>query len=290
MVIARPSSINNADRVVLSGLALGAIAIWGLVVQQWDPVLGPQADGGVVVCLPLFVWLGGPWRFSDRPIAWGRLALAAALCVAGLTLKNVLLGTVGWNLALWAWLSSRLTDESQQRARAAFLLPLLAFPWLSLDGHVLCRPIRVVDAWGMEHLFDILGISATRLDTVVSAPGISFKVVDGCAGLGTLHSMFIAGAVMALFQKQPLTRPAALFKVAALAFLANSIRIICIGALGLAFGAAVAEGPMHDWTGWILVLVFFHLAFPALPRPLVVERYRPEQDLAGRFQKMRPSN
>ncbi|HEY4003511.1 MAG TPA: archaeosortase/exosortase family protein [Candidatus Xenobia bacterium] len=255
------------------GLVVGALAIWGLVASRWLPE-NVEADLPVAICLPLFYWLARPWVTS--PVDRGRPGVrwaAGGLLAAMLYLGSVTGAVVAWNILLWSWLHGILEEASWQRARALWLLPLLAWPWLRMDGLVLAHAIRQVDAWAVLQVFTLMGAPAVLVGTTVVSPDFTLNIVDGCAGLGTLHSMLIAGAVLAFVQDQPLTRWQNVGKVVAVAFIANTVRIVCIGWLGLMLGAEYAEGPMHDWTGWILVLVFFNLAFPPPPRPLHLERY-----------------
>ena len=91
------------DWLWLAALTAFAALIWGRD-RSWVgnasevlPILG---------ALPVFLWLGAPWRFAATPFALRSptLGLAVGLFTAGILFNLTLLLALSWTLAVWSWL------------------------------------------------------------------------------------------------------------------------------------------------------------------------------------------
>ena len=123
--------MKRADHLWLSGLLVAALLIWlrdlAWVSAAWETL-------PVLTALPLFLWLGAPWQFRPEEVRWHQRSLLAAgvLLGAGLATDLTLLLAGVWTLALWSWLRARVV-ANPVNLRRLLLLPLMAFPWLTLD-------------------------------------------------------------------------------------------------------------------------------------------------------------
>jgi exosortase len=264
------SGVNRSDRLVLAALVVLAAAIW-LTDRRWDP----GDHGVVVVCLPVFAMLVGPWRFkpASRLPLWP-FALALAGMVAGWYVHLMVVEVAAWNLALWSWLSRRLEDDTLQRAVRLSPLPALAFPWIPLDCEGLIWGLRVFGAWSMEQVLVLMDVAVTRAQTTVMTPYGSFQIIKQCAGINTLQSMTIVGTILCYMNlRKRATYWPYFFLIVGIAVLTNSIRIVAIGLVGIFVGIQYTEGAIHTWLGWIVVMAVFMLLFDFLSEPRV--RVRP---------------
>ena len=244
------------DFLWLGMLLVGALLIW-LGDLAW--VSGASETLPVLVALPLFVWLGAPWRFRSGPFQLPGRSLAAAGVLLGLgcVLNFTFLLAAAWTLALWSWLRLRVISGHAGWGRL-ILLPLMAFPWLRLDFSPVGWWFRLSAAWVAEHLFGALGFSVLREGTTLLVHGLPVEVAAACSGMNSLQALLIAGIVLAWIELRgsrwfwP-----ALATLPALAWTANVLRICSTVVLALSWGSGVADSWLHGAGGWgVLMLVF----------------------------------
>ena len=249
------------DWLWLAALTAFAALIWGRD-RSWVgnasevlPILG---------ALPIFVWLGTPWRFSATPFALHAPTLAAAvgLFVLGTLFNLTLLLALGWVLAVWSWLQVRLEPAHRQRVFRLLALLVMAFPWVTLDAGEVGWWFRLSAAWVTEQFYTLLGLVVTREGTFLKVQGLPVSVEAACSGLKALQAMLIAGTMLAYIQlgsnrlywwSLPL--------LILLAWVANTARVLMLTAAALTFGTEFAEGWFHAWGGWFVLMVMFTLCW-----------------------------
>ncbi|HEY4001396.1 MAG TPA: archaeosortase/exosortase family protein [Candidatus Xenobia bacterium] len=262
----------------LYGLAFGLMAgaLWINVVWNWDTTQGWEAQAPVGVALVLFWRMGAPWRFKhDGPVPWARLVAGLAIYSIGLAQAWTAVAVVGWNLALWTWLGARLETRTQRQAWSLALLPLLAWPWLKMDCHFLEVGLRHLEAFALQAVLVTMGVTVTRIGTTICTFRASLDIIDECAGLNMLHCLLILGTVLAWYQRRFVPMWETVAKVAALAVLANVLRIITLGVLGVCQVPGWAGIPLHNFTGVVALLVLCAVALSAPTRAPVLRRYVP---------------
>jgi exosortase/archaeosortase family protein len=242
----------------LSGLiALGAW-IW-LRDLSW---LAQASDTlPILAALPLFVWLGSPWRLREPlPAArGGSLVAAGVLLAAGALGDLTLLMALGWTLLLWIWLSAQI-DPARLGAVRRLMLPPLAFPWIANEGQPLAWWFRLSAAATAQSVFSAAGLHVTRTGTNLLVQGTPIAVAPACAGLGTLQAMLMAGCALAFIYfgrdggpRYWLSLPALLV----MSWLANTVRVIAITVVAVSFGPNFAAGTFHALGGLVVVLAMF---------------------------------
>lgn len=218
----------------------------------------------ILAALPLFVWLGAPWRFvpATEKISLARISIGGVFLAAGVLGDLTVALALGWTLLLWAWLRSRIAPEQHAVARRLLVLPLLAFPWIIHEGQPLAWWFRLSASASAQALFSATGLSVTREGTNLLVQGTPIAVAPACAGLDTLQAMLIAGCAPAFFcfgerggAKYWLSLPALL----AMSWLANTARVIVICVAAVSFGSEFAMGKFHDIGGWLVLLMMFGL-------------------------------
>lgn len=244
------------DHLWLGVLLIGVAFIW-LRDLAWVPVASETVP--VLAALPLFVWLGAPWRFQPGPfqLHGGSLFAAGGLLVLGLALDLTLLLAAAWTLALWSWLRARVVD-GRVSLRRLVLLPMMAFPWMTLDLAPLGWWFRITAAWAAEPLFSALGFVVVRQGTNLLVQGLPVEVAPACSGVNSLQAVLIAGLVLAWLElRSSRWFWLSLLSLPVLAWAANVLRICTVVAVALGWGTDFARGWFHEAGGWLVLMLGF---------------------------------
>lgn len=218
----------------------------------------------ILVSIPLFVWLGTPWKFRDSPVQLSSKEIAAPilLFVLGIAIDNTLLLALSWSLFLWIWLKSRVLPETLPKIKKLMIFPLISFPWISLHAQTIGWWFRYSGASTAGWFFSFLGYEVAQEGTNLLVSGIPISVEVACAGLNTLQSMLIAGSTAAyLFLGNSDRYYWNLPLLVVIAWFANTLRIISVSASALLFGTAFALDFFHDFGGWLVIMVMFALSW-----------------------------
>ncbi|MSU57146.1 MAG: exosortase/archaeosortase family protein [Pedosphaera sp.] len=263
--------MTGKDIGFVAALVALAVFIW-VRDLTWVSAAGDALP--ILAALPIFVWLGKPWRFQkdSPPRSIAAIALAAAGFVVGVVTELTIVLALSWTWLLWTWLRSRLSSDSLPAVRKLLVLPLLAFPWITLDGQWIGWCFRLSAAWAVAHLFALMGFGVVQNGTNLLVQGLPISVEAACSGLNTLQSMLIAGSMLAfIFLGQQRNFWWNLPGLIALAWIANTVRIITLVVASLTISPEFSQGMFHTWGAW-LVLVLMFLLCSAL---FAMQRARP---------------
>ncbi len=237
----------------LTGLVLA-----GLLLVVWTrPYLRaiPYADSLPLLAGAVFAWwIGRPWcaQERDEKAPAGLLVAGLLVFVAGLIGQLLVLLAAGWSLLLYAWVS-----HYWGRPRYGpqwLLLVFFSFPWLAVDFSALGWWFRLTGARVTEWFFGGLGFSILRDGTMLNLHGLPIAIEPACAGMNLLPALLLAGTAVGLLALGGTNRFwFFLLLLPALAWLANTVRIVVISAVALTWGATFASGFFHTW-GALLVL------------------------------------
>lgn len=249
---------------------LFALALVLLAVFIWfrDTAWMTSSDDTlpIIVALPLFVWLN-TWQWKSTPAHYSTSLLAIGICVfvSGIGLNITLLLTIGWVVLLSVWLTARLEDEVLPSYYKLLALPILAFPWISLDLSQLGWWFRLSGAWITEEVFALTTLPVVREGTLLNINGIPISIEVACAGLNTLQSMLISGTIVAYLLLANTARYWLAFPILIfLAWVANTIRILVICLLALIVSPEFVMGPFHTWGAWGVLMLMFGLCWVTL--------------------------
>ena len=132
---------------------------------------------------------------------------------------------------------------------AMFPLPSFLHNRLSLKLKLLSSQIGV-------EMMQLFGMTAYREGNIIDLGFTQLQVVDACSGLRYLFPIIILGLLLAWFFRAPFWKKAVLvLSTLPLIVLTNSVRIALTGILYEPFGAKVAEGFFHDFSGWLIFMV-----------------------------------
>lgn len=263
------------DYATMLGLALLAAFIW-LRDMAWLSSAGDTLP--ILVAIPLFVWLGKPWKFLSSPSLWKKkIIIGSSLCfLFGIALNVTFLLALGWTMLLWGWLSSRVTPESRSSLLKLMILPFMAFPWVALDADRIGWWFRLSGAWTTAQGFSLMGFQVQQEGTELLINKLPISVEVACAGMNTLQSILIAGSVanFIILGKTPRFwwNIPMLFL---LAWIANTLRILFLSFIALAVSPEFAMSSFHTIGGWLVLIVMFLLCWVILalqePKPEKIE-------------------
>lgn len=241
---------------------IGALLFLALFIWFRDTSWMSSSDDTlpILVALPVFVWLGWPWSFYQEspPLKPNAFIIPIVIFLAGIVTNLTLLLTLSWVWLLWVWLKNRLDPSTHSSVKKLLILPLMAFPWVALDAGQLGWWFRLSGAWVTAQVFSFLGSNVVQEGTNLLINGLPISVEAACAGLNTLQSMLIAGTVVAYVILGHTNRywwnlPVLI----AMAWLANTLRIVVLSFAALFFGTNFAMGSFHTWGGWLVLMLMF---------------------------------
>ena len=105
-------------------------------------------------------------------------------------------------------------------------------------------------------IINIIGVPAIRAGSIVYLPNTLLTIGSPCSGLRSLISLTALGSVFAYLVNLSVTKKISLFLMSIpLALLSNIIRIVLLLLVAFVYGADVATGKFHDFSGF-LVFIF----------------------------------
>ena len=245
-----------ADVVFLAALLGAGTLIW-LRDTAW--LTASEETVPILAALPLFLWLGAPWRFKADPfrIQGAAVCIAAVVLTLGLAFDLTFGLAAAWILVLWSWTSTRL-EPGRFDLRRLMILPLMSFPWLTLDLVPLGWWFRLSAAWVVEHLFGMIGYTVARHGTMLLVQGVPVDVAPACSGMNSLQAMLLAGVVLAWIElRSSRWYWVSILVLPLLAWAANVARVAVLTGAGLGMGVAFASGSFHETGGWLAVILIF---------------------------------
>ena len=105
-------------------------------------------------------------------------------------------------------------------------------------------------------LLQWVGVPAYREGNIIDLGFTQLQVVDACSGLRYLFPLVAMGALLAYHYRAGLWKGAVLVVSSIpVTILTNSLRLASVGVLYKFWGANVAQGFFHDFSGWLIFTV-----------------------------------
>ncbi len=136
-----------------------------------------------------------------------------------------------------------------------FMIPLPAILW-----NQLAFPLALMASKIGASAVDMMGLPILREGNILYLPNVTLQVEEACSGLRSLTTLFALSALIAYMS--PLKRVSKLIIFLAavpIALVGNIVRLIATAVLAKYFGSVVAEGFIHEFSGWLLFV--FGLVF-----------------------------
>jgi len=131
---------------------------------------------------------------------------------------------------------------------AMFPLPNFLYGKVSLSLKLLSSQLGVA-------MLRMSGMSAFREGNVIDVGFTQLQVVDACSGLRYLIPLIALGCLLAYVTRGPVWQKVVLvLSTIPLAIVTNGLRIASVGILYPVWGAQVAEGFFHDFSGWLIFM------------------------------------
>ncbi len=144
-------------------------------------------------------------------------------------------------------------------------LKALAFPILYLIFMIpppdvlfnsITFPLQLFAARTATSTLQLLNIPVLREGNVITLANTTLEVAEACSGIRSLVTLLALATTLAYFTQRGVWRAMALVVSAVpIAILANASRVAGTGILAHHYGARIAEGFLHTFSGWLLFLV-----------------------------------
>ncbi|MDP6443791.1 MAG: archaeosortase/exosortase family protein [Pirellulaceae bacterium] len=231
----------------------------------------------VLLGLPLFFWIGGPWEWREHPprIRGRYIALCALGMVAATMMDLTFIFAASWTLLLWFMIRSYIKEDPLRPLNRLIVIPLLSFPWIILDGQVIGWFFRLSGACVAEVILSAFEHDFARQGTQIFVRDVCVSVGEACSGLNSLQAMLIGGCVMAYAVLGQLRRFwVALPMLVLAAWVANTLRVVLTALVAVRGDAAYVSGSLHEWEGWLMLVIMFGLC------AAIFATMRPQDDVA----------
>lgn len=151
------------------------------------------------------------------------------------------------------WLS--LGWEKLKAVWFAFFMLLTMFPLPNILYGKVSFQLKLVSSKLGVWLIQLYGMSAYREGNVIDLGFTQLQVVDACSGLRYLIPLIVLGILLAYFFHAAFWKRIALvLSTIPLSIITNSLRIALTGILYESYGAQVAEGFFHGFSGWFIFM------------------------------------
>jgi exosortase len=236
------------------------------LVHDW--IIDNNYSHGFIVA-PIALYFA--WRKRDEfrlaplaPSSWGLLIVIASigLLVAGtigaevFTSEVALLGVIAGSLLY-------LAGWSRLRVMAfpiAFLFLMIPIP--SIIFNQVAFPLQLLASQFGESALVLFRIPVLREGNVIHLANTSLEVVEACSGIRSLISLLTLGIVYGYFSdSRNWVRFGIALMTVPVAIVANGCRVAGTGIAAHRYGAEVAEGFLHTFSGWFVFIAAFLLLF-----------------------------
>jgi exosortase D (VPLPA-CTERM-specific) len=156
------------------------------------------------------------------------------------------------------WEKTKVLAFSLFMILTMFPLPNFLYNKISVKLQLISSKLGV----GLLHLY---GMTAYREGNVIDLGFTQLQVVEACSGLRYLISLVILSILLAYFFKDRFWKRAILIiSSIPISIIMNSLRIAVTGVLYEVWGAKVAEGFFHGFSGWLIFLGAFAIMLSEL--------------------------
>jgi len=221
----------------------------------------------IILSMPLFILMGSHWRMrtDHTHLSYSNLIIGFAGFAIGLLLDVVTMLAACWTYLLWTWISARADEQDLPSLGRLMVLPFLAFPWLNLEGNIIGWYFRLSGSWIAATIFSAMGFKVMHEGTQLIVQGLRVGIGEACSGINVLQSMLIAGSALNyLYLGKYKAYWWNLLILIAIAWLANTLRILVLCITALTKGQDFAMGIFHTWGGWLVVFIMMCLSWSFL--------------------------
>ena len=138
----------------------------------------------------------------------------------------------------------------------ALFMALTMFPLPVFLNTKLTSGLKLVSSQLGVAMLQLYGMSAYREGNIIDLGFTQLQVVDACSGLRYLYPLLVMGILISYFYRAALWKRLVLVvSTIPLTIVVNSLRIALTGVIHKHWGAAVAEGFFHGFSGWLIFMI-----------------------------------
>ena len=252
----------GAIGLVTVGFGLVYARVFRSLVDAWI-VDGNYSHGFLIIPIAAYLAWERRARLLSTPLrpTWlglvvlsgGILVLLVGLLGSELFLSRIsMLGTlVGIILFLFGWAHLRLLFFPLACLLLMIPLPAIIFNQVAL-------PLQLFASRVGEAAISTAGIPVLREGNVLILANTSLEVAEACSGIRSLVSLLTLAIVYGYFtDSRGWVRTMIAVSTIPVAILANGARVAGTGIASHYWGPSVAEGFLHEFSGWVIFLVAF---------------------------------
>ncbi len=132
-----------------------------------------------------------------------------------------------------------------------YLIFMIPLPYIVYDA--IAFPLKLFAAHNAVAFLKLVGIPVYREGNVIHLAQTTLEVADACSGIRSLISLIALGVALAYFaQKGWARRVIVVFMAVPIAILVNVMRVVVTGILAHYYGAEVATGFFHEFSGFLM--------------------------------------
>ena len=272
---ASPSVAATAFSPTSTPVALGVL-LTSFVVLYW-PVLRKlvydwwadenYSHGFIIVPLAAFF----VWERRDRLAALPARGSALGLVVVMASLGVLLAGLLGAELfltriSMLGVLGGGVLFVLGWQQLRVLLLPLLflllMIPIPAIVFNQIAFPLQLVASQVGEFVLRALDIPVLRQGNLMLLANTTLEVAEACSGIRSLISLLTMGIVYGYFIDHRVSiRVLLALATIPIAIVTNGARVAGTGVAAHYYGARVADGFMHTFSGWLVFVAAFVLLF-----------------------------
>ncbi len=166
-------------------------------------------------------------------------------------LQGTSIVVVLWGAVLFLWGSRVAKMVLIPTAYLVFMVPLPAILW-----NKIAFPMKLFASKLAADAIHLMGYTVLREGNILILPSTTLEVADACSGLRSLTSLLALSAALAYLAPMGRWKKWTIFLSAApIAVVCNIIRLIGTAVLAHHYGAGVAEGFLHTFSGWLVFIL-----------------------------------
>ena len=217
-------------------IPIAAYLAWERRGKFWAAATRPSALGLVVVLGSVLVLIAG--------------VLGSELFMTRISIIGTLVGTL---LFLFGWARLRVVAFP-----IAFLLLMIPIPAIIFNQ--IAFPLQILASRFGESVMNAASVPVLREGNVLILANTTLEVAEACSGIRSLVSLLTLAIVLGYFSdRRTWVRMLIAIASVPVAVLTNGARVAGTGIAAHQFGAAAAEGFLHEFSGWLVFIAAFAL-------------------------------